>query len=194
MQADIIPRPTTLTPSDSRAEQLGRLSHAELLTLFGTLAPPNVAQFQGEFLGRTLAAVDTMGAIVTWASTHLPLPGRWFGKGFTASSDSTGHGYNRFSFLGLESHTMRFDTRIDDSRIDGKPVLLMDYAPKRNPLAGLRALDEIRQLDDMNYLLCGYFTWPIIGVSQVFTYHLYGPVGPFEHGTRMLGPKRRPVA
>jgi len=176
-----------LAAADNRGAEFSRYSHPELLDIFGGLAPPSVSDFQGEFFGRTLASIDTVGAVVTWASTHLPLPGRWFGKGFTATGEHGGHGYNRFSFLGLESHTMRFDTRLDRSSIDDKPILLMDYGPKANPLAYLRARDEIRQIDDMNYLLCGYFTWPLIGRSQVFTYHLYGPVGPFEHAGRLLG-------
>ena len=56
----------------------------------------------------------------------------------------------------------------------------MDYHPYFNPLGMLHALDEIRQLDESNYLLCGHWKWPFAGRSQTLFYHIYGPTGDFK--------------
>jgi len=168
------------TPSDNRREELFSYDYNKLVALFKTLPAANVNVLQGEVDGSTLATKNRWGDFLTWISTHTPYPGLWIGKGFTPKDKETGHGYNRFKILGFEHRSMRFATKPGNSIIDNKPVMIMDYRPYLNPLGLLHAIDEIRQLDDNNYLLCGYWRWPLIGQSQFLFYHIHGPVRPFR--------------
>ncbi|MBV1920007.1 MAG: hypothetical protein KUG73_04950 [Pseudomonadales bacterium] len=165
---------------ENRRKELRSYSHDELIDIFSTLEPASIEVLQGEVDGCTLASKGRWGNIITWLSTHTPFPGVWLGKGFTSNRDNTGRGYNRFTLFGIEHRSMRFATGPGLSLVDSKPVMLMDYKPYFNPLGLLSALDEIRQLDDNNYLLCGHWKWPFFGRSQILFYHIYGPLGKFK--------------
>lgn len=172
----------TTDASDNRREELKSYNFDELIALFKTLPPGNIQKLQGEVLGTTLATQNKWGDFLTWISTHSIYPGIWFGKGFIADNNSpiSGKGYNRFKRFGKEKRNMRFVTRQDVSAVDGKPVMMMDYKPVGNALGWIKALDEIRQLDENNYLLCGYWFWPLLGRSQFLMYHIYGPVNEYK--------------
>ena len=165
---------------DNRKAEMLAYSYDELIEIFKTLPAANVNVLKGEVDGCTLAARNGWGNLLTWVSTHSPYPGIWKGKGFSQINDKQGFGYNRFSLFGVEHQSMRFVTGPGLSVVDNKPVLLMDYRPYVNPLGMLHALDEIRQLDDNNYLLCGHWKWPLFGRSQNLFYHIYGPIGEFK--------------
>lgn len=164
----------------SLRESLLSSSHDELVKLYKSLPAADINVLQGEVDGQILAGKNSWGNVLSWLSTHSPYPGIWKGKGYQAVNQTTGRGYNRFNFFGIEHRSMRFETRADVSRLDNRPVMMMDYKPYMNPLGLLRALDEVRQIDEHNYLLCGYWSWPLFGPSQVLFYHVYGPVGPFN--------------
>lgn len=164
----------------SLKSELKSSSYQELIKLYQTLPAAQMDILHGEVEGCILPTESTFGNMLSWLSTHMPFPGVWQGKGYQPSSHDSGIGYNRFNFFGKEIHTMRFATRQDVSAVDGKPVFMMDYKPYFNFLGWLSSLDEVRQIDDMNYLLCGYWQWPLIGRSQYFLYHIYGPVRPFK--------------
>lgn len=166
--------------TENRRKELCSYSYGELINLFCTLEPASIDVLQGEVDGCTLASKGRWGGVINWLSTHAPFPGVWLGKGFTSNRDNTGRGYNRFSFFGIEHRSMRFATGPGLSLVDNKPVMLMDYKPYLNPPGLLSALDEIRQLDENNYLLCGHWKWPFFGKSQFFFYHIYGPLGKFN--------------
>ncbi len=169
---------------DNQRNKLKALDFEQLIELFKTLPPAQINKLQGEVMGTTLATSNKWGDFLTWISTHMIYPGNWFGKGFFADqqgqSYASGKGYNRFRFFGKEIRSMRFVTRLDKSAVDAKPVMMMDYKPVGNALGWINALDEIRQLDDNNYLLCGYWYWPLIGRSQFLMYHIYGPVDTYK--------------
>lgn len=169
---------------DNRREELKALKFNQLIELYKTLPAANIEVLQGEVAGTILAATNTQGDILSWLSTHTPFPGNWVGKGYKFTERKNGKpygvGYNRFKFFGKEIHSMRFITRMDVSAVDGKPVMMMDYKPVNNFLGWISALDEVRQLDKHNYLLCGYWTWPLLGRSQFMMYHIYGPQGQFK--------------
>lgn len=162
--------------------RLEMLSHTydELVSIFKTPPAASVLGLKGEVDGCTLASSNGWGNFLTWISTHTPYPGVWIGKGFTSVNDKEGLGYNRFKLFGIEHSSMRFVTGPGLSLVDNKSVLLMDYRPYLNPLWMLHALDEIRQLDESNYLLCGHWKWPFAGRSQFLFYHIYGPIGEFK--------------
>ncbi len=170
--------------TDNRREELKAYDFKQLITLYKTLPAAKIDVLQGEVLGTILATPNKLGDVISWISTHLPFPGTWFGKGFHAEekgkSNVLGKGYNRFRFFGKEMRSMRFITRPDISAVDGNPVMMMDYKPMGNALGWIKALDEVRQLDNNNYLLCGYWFYPLIGRSQFFMYHIYGPVSEFK--------------
>jgi len=155
-------------------------NYDQLVSLFLTLPAADVTGLVGEVNGSTLASKNNFGALLTWVSTHSPYPGVWLGKGFSAVSNNSGVGYNRFLLMGREIRTMRFQTGPGVSLLDNKPVLLMDYRPYSNVLGMVHALDEIRQLDENNYLLCGHWQWPLAGRSQTLFYHIYGPTGAYK--------------
>jgi len=167
-------------PAPNRATELKALSFQDLTALYRSLPAARLDVLQGEVEGTTLAAASTFGNALSWLSTHSPFPGVWKGKGFERRDDRSGHGYNRFNWLGREHRSMRFHTRLARSRIDGEPVLLMNYEPVFNLLGLLKAHDEVRQLDDRNYIMRGYWQWPVLGQSPVLFYHVYGPVRPFR--------------
>lgn len=170
--------------SNNQRDKLKSLNFEQLIELFKTLPPAQINKLQGVVTGITLATGNKWGDFLTWISTHMIYPGFWFGKGFTADQNGhsafSGRGYNRFHFFGKEIRSMRFVTQQDKSAVDGKPVMMMNYKPAGNILGWINALDEIRQLDENNYLLCGYWYWPLIGRSQFLMYHIYGPVGEYK--------------
>ena len=176
--------PIVYSSADNRRDELKALNFEQLIQLFKTLPPADIQKLQGEVAGTILPATNTWGDILSWLSTHTPFPGNWVGKGFKANipknGKANGKGYNRFLILGMENRSMRFVTSIQASAVDGKPVLMMDYKPVNNFLGWIKALDEVRQLDENNYLLCGYWFWPILGRSQFMMYHIYGPIGEFQ--------------
>jgi hypothetical protein len=169
---------------DNRREELKLCNFKQLIGLYKTLPAADISKLQGEVVGTIMATPNKLGDVISWISTHLPFPGNWFGKGYYADqqgkSSISGIGYNRFRFFGKEIRSMRFVTRQDVSAVDGKPVMMMDYKPVGNALGWIKALDEVRQLDENNYLLCGYWFYPLIGRSQFFMYHIYGPIGAYK--------------
>ncbi|MFE8072286.1 hypothetical protein QQM79_14615 [Marinobacteraceae bacterium S3BR75-40.1] len=69
----------------------------------------------------------------------------WAGKRFQAVSKSRGEGINRIRLLG-EREWFAFQTRVEASKIDGKPAILLDYDQPGNPwfIRGIR--DELREV------------------------------------------------
>jgi hypothetical protein len=78
----------------------------------------------------------------------------WGGKTFTAERDDTGRGVNRVQLgavLGRQN-LFPFATRFDDSALDGKPTIVLDYDLSENPPYIRRIHDEIRQVSPGIYL------------------------------------------
>lgn len=70
----------------------------------------------------------------------------WAGKRFSARAAGEGEGINRIRLLG-EQDWFPFKTRLEPSRIDGKPAILLDYDTPENPWFIRRIRDELREVE-----------------------------------------------
>jgi hypothetical protein len=78
----------------------------------------------------------------------------WGGKTFNAERDETGRGINRVELRGVlgRQNLFPFATRFDDSAIDGKRTIVLDYDLPENPPYIRKIHDEIRQVSPGIYL------------------------------------------
>jgi hypothetical protein len=113
----------------------------------GGAAPTSVAALDGHPRGRMLAvrALDTgavAGALRSFAGAAF-FP--WGGKSFAATGAASGTGVNRVHLLGRHQ-LFPFETRIEPSRVDGRPCIVLDYDLPDNPWAIRQIHDEVREV------------------------------------------------
>lgn len=127
----------------------------KMIELWKTLPAPELAELNGEYSGlRTLIDVDEK----TWRNAHQTLwnpsgsTGFWLGKGFRATTATTGEGYNCWARVGGRIHRyMRFATHLGMSS-DGKPSLIMKYSAFKTGVGAVDLTDEIRKYEHDIYI------------------------------------------
>jgi hypothetical protein len=110
--------------------------------------PASFASLDGAPRGRMLAPVGPLGrgpaaGAVRKLSASRVFP--WAGKSFTSSAAAEGTGINRVR-LGKTREWFPFATRVEDSAIDGKPTIVLDYDKPENPRLIRRIHDELREV------------------------------------------------
>jgi hypothetical protein len=131
-------------------DSLAARSVSELDALYrGATVSSTMHSADGPLVGRMLAVRGLPAAIAKplrrWAKSRSFL---WEGKTFQASDDARGVGHNRVHVPNVLGHQnlFPFETRFDDSAIDGKPTLVLDYDLDANPGYIRRIHDEIREV------------------------------------------------
>ena len=70
----------------------------------------------------------------------------WLGKGFSSEARESGTGNNRLNILGYETERFSFTTCLDDSVLDGRRCILLNYDHPGNPAPIRRIRDELREV------------------------------------------------
>lgn len=166
-----------------RIDALLAMTERQQLAIWKTLDAPPLAEMVGEFFGmRTLLGVSEESwnrAHTMWNPTSLS--GIWLGKGFRATSDTTGEGYNRWSRVGGRiQRSLRFATHMGPSLIDGRPSLHLRYAAFDNRVGQQDLCDEIRRYDDEIYLCTATRAAAGQGRTAPTVFMLVGPGAPWR--------------
>jgi hypothetical protein len=137
---------TLASLADLGVEALGHL-YAE------GIAPASMAALDGHPRGRMLAvrALDTGGVADALRSFSGASFFPWGGKSFAATGATTGKGVNRVHLLGRHQ-LFHFETRIEPSRVDGRPCVVLDYDLPDNPWAIRQIHDEVREVSQGLFL------------------------------------------
>ena len=98
---------------------------------------------------RGIDGIPGVNKIVDIFAKHPLFP--WDGKSMAATSDQTSDGINRVK-LGAKMNWFPFKTSVQDSVIDGKPTIVLDYEQKGNPIFIKAIHDEIREVAPGMYL------------------------------------------
>lgn len=144
------------TSAGSRAglEALSRMSFDQLERLYreGSV-PSDLAALDGRPRGRLLAVRNTgRGPLARALRTVTGLRAfPWAGKVFRATSKDHGEGRNRLR-LGAESELVPFETCFEESVLDGRRCIVLDYDLKANPAPARRIRDELRRVGDGLYM------------------------------------------
>jgi len=133
---------------DRSLEDLAAYSAAELRELYEkATVPKSMRVLDGAFCGRLLAPAGP-GAFL-FAGLVRRLAGSryfpWLGKTIAIADDSGGTGKNSLS-LGLRMDKVPFVIRFDDSVVDGKRCIVLDYDLEENPGVVRRIGDELREV------------------------------------------------
>jgi hypothetical protein len=127
-------------------EDLAGMTFEELGALYahGTV-PGHLSALDGSLPGRLLAT-SMLGrgpalAVIRRLAAARAFP--WSGKSFQASDRDSGEGINRLRVLG---DRCRFTTRFDDSVLDGRPCVVLDYDLDHTPRFIRRIRDELREV------------------------------------------------
>ncbi len=155
-RGDSIEKILGVTAGKATPEQIRKLSKPQIMQLFYAASTPKIARIEGEYKAEQLEVGigATMAKIYT---DHFLGDGRWIGKAF---SGRRGYGYNLFAYHdknGKENihRSRKMDISITNSRIDGKPVMLIDYHKYNGGI--VRSLrDELRMVNDRIYIGMGY--------------------------------------
>ena len=144
-------------------DDLLRLDHEPLATLYAAGVVPSMPSLDGDLRGRMLHVAQpswlrTLGG--AWAGKDS-FP--WRGKSFSHWSDTTGEGMNR---VGSDRVLLfRFRTSVIPSRHDGAPCVNLDYDLPGNPFV-IRAIeDEVREIQDGLFLGQAYLR---VGLKKHF--------------------------
>lgn len=157
-------------------EQLLQASYEAVMAMFLEAKAPAFQEVYGEFRGHRLACKNMAYQLASVAATRNFFSGVWCGKGYKPLSEHSGEGYNWFiSPLG-QRELMRFSTRMANSRLDGKPVLLMDYTTEKNILGLLGSQDEVRQLADGSLLVIAFMDFIGNPLTSALPFLLEGPI------------------
>jgi hypothetical protein len=70
----------------------------------------------------------------------------WRGKSFRAADDERGGGSDRVHLLRTTHDLFPFETRIEDSIVDGRPCILLDYDLVESPMPLRHLRDELREV------------------------------------------------
>ena len=170
-------------------DEVMEMTGEEMTELWKTLPTAELKELQGEYEGHVpLAGADE--AFVKQINETMKNPngpnGLWIGKAFSATDESRGEGYNHWRKAGTNGiRKMRYKTWIENSEIDGKPALIMDYGPHIEPSQEWYFRDEVRKLNDDIHILLGVSVTVATGARSVLgPLALTGPihawVGPDE--------------
>lgn len=127
-------------------DDLARLSFAKLHAVYRDGWAPAIEDLEGRPTGRMLALRGPLGwwlprrVLGTVARSPL-FP--WRGKAFRANGARDGEGVNRALGFG---DVYRFETRVEDSVLDGRPCLRLDYDLPQNPFFIREIRDELREV------------------------------------------------
>ena len=98
---------------------------------------------------RGLDNLPVVNKVVDAFAKHPLFP--WDGKSMAATSAQTSDGINRIK-LGAKMNWFPFKTSVQDSQIDGKPTIVLDYEQEGNPVLIQQIHDEIREVAPGMYL------------------------------------------
>ena len=130
------------------AEDLRKLTHEELVILFGDSPPPSsIRAVEGDPAGVGIGTAFAVNSrFVKWLRRKAESPGFvWHGKSFTAITDHEGWGWNRLGagpFLGA----FPFRTYIGPSKVDGRTSMILDFNVPKNPPGERQTWDELREV------------------------------------------------
>ncbi len=125
------------------------MSATELTRLYRSAERPStVCELDGQMRGTllTLAGPLSLGvarSITNRVASWHRFP--WTGKTFKSWADERGSGINRVRVLG-DRLWFHFETRVEASRIDGAPCVVLDYGGAQNSWPIRQVRDELRQL------------------------------------------------
>jgi hypothetical protein len=149
MTATATVSPITSSPEPLTLDGLAALDSASLGQVYEQgRVPASFSTLDGEPRGRMLASVGPLGrgrpagAVRRLAASKV-FP--WAGKSFSSSSATEGAGINRVR-LGKTREWFPFATRVENSAIDGKPTIVLDYDKPENPRVIRRIHDELREV------------------------------------------------
>lgn len=136
-------------------DDLAAMTCDQLETLYrdGGL-PSDFATISGKPKGRMLAIRHTDQTPVFDVVRLLASLGvfPWDGKTFKATGKLQGEGINRVKLLMPMIDLFRFETRIENSKLDGQPTVILDYEQPGNPWFVAKIHDEIREVSPGVYL------------------------------------------
>jgi len=119
----------------------------EVLTLWGSLPAPSHDALAGEFVGLVHHGGDVEARMAKEAfffGSRSPY-GVWLGKGFRATDDVRGEGYNRYAQPDSSvERILRFTTFVGPSDIDGRPSYFLRYGSFDHDAARIDLIDEVR--------------------------------------------------
>jgi hypothetical protein len=98
---------------------------------------------------RGIDNVPVINKVVDIFAKHPLFP--WDGKSMAATSAQTSDGINRVK-AGAKMNWFPFKTSVQDSVIDGKPTIVLDYEQEGNPKLIKKIHDEIREVAPGMYL------------------------------------------
>lgn len=153
---------TMKTKADYQTYQLNdlmQLSENQLDEIFLTAPGPQIADLNGEYQGRVLAAPffplnETLG--VQYVNNDL-LP--WKGKAFTPLTNAQGEGKNRIELGPFKTQTFYFRSCLEPSLLGGDSCFVLDYDVEGNPVWLRQIRDELKKLKDNLFLGRAYFKW-----------------------------------
>lgn len=136
----------TATRNPAGLDALAEMSFEVLEALYREAPEPQFLDaLEGRPLGRMLAVrrlAFLAGPLRRFArSANFP----WGGKTFARDTAQEGRGINRIR-LGGRHQLFGFITRIEPSRIDGRPTIILDYEQRQNPGFIQAIHDEIREV------------------------------------------------
>ena len=162
-------------------DELAALTHAELLKLYErATTPSDMRALDGKLRGRMLAVRGTEGGPIHHLVKLLGAwPGfPWHGKTLHATSASAGTGINRVDIPGVGARDLYpFKTQFDESALDGKPCVFINYDSDENPVYIRAIRDEVRQIAP------GLFFGPVLirhgkGLTQILWFGIQVPTTP----------------
>ncbi|MBT3221576.1 MAG: hypothetical protein HN348_21045, partial [Proteobacteria bacterium] len=135
---------STLTLDD-----LYRLNAIELIEVYRNGKVGSIEALTGKPVGRMLAIRGILGhrpfsKVLQRLSRSSVFP--WRGKTFRSVDVDHGNGGNRVKILAWTHEMFRFETSVQDSALDGKPCIVLDYDQPENPGFICAIHDELREV------------------------------------------------
>jgi hypothetical protein len=169
--------------------QLLKVPHAALLSLWSSLAVPDLRELDGEYSGILPMAgmpgesVRQMVASYYQDGSEL---GYWLGKAFTPRDGQCGEGHNIFRMARpgragyIFARKGRYTTEVGPSLVDGRPAYLVRYPSLSKDGGGSGLVDEIRRYSKGLYLGTSTRLTPDGGrTSASECFLITGPVNPW---------------
>jgi hypothetical protein len=172
----------TVIPNEEwTLDALLKMTWEEMIELWKTLPAPEMDELIGEYKAHLpLVGTDEeyqKNILASMYNQDGP-QGVWLGKAYNVTGDNEGEGYNHWAKKGTDGfRVLRYKTSIKDSKVDGKPALVMDYAPYRPADQAWNFEDDVRKLNDEFYIGYGFFVAAETGdrtVAGLFV--LSGPI------------------
>ena len=161
---------------------LKALKHRELMELYLTLPCPSLDEMNGEFRGDFLdpGSFRTVKSVAAHFALRSPLVnGDWQGKGFTTTSERTGHGYNHYVQYGENKYILPMKTTIAPSVFDGKGSFELDYTAYVSLAGIINMIDEVRRVNRDLYLGLGLWGYTTRQRRIPYFFALSGPRRPY---------------